>query len=134
MRNVTLPPFTLPLTSTLVVSEFGLTIFTVYPPLLTTDHAGTARTALVKLLPVTLNVFVPYTNEPFVTVAARHCAAGSVPALTVGVWLTVNVLLQELVQPAALVTVTLYVPAAVRLLIAALLRRLTISKYRHLLL
>jgi hypothetical protein len=34
--------------------------------------------------------------------------------------LTVSVLLQELVQPAALVTVTLYVPAAVRLLIVAL--------------
>ena len=33
--------------------------------------------------------------------------------------MTVNVLLQELVHPAALVTVTLYVPAAVRLLIAA---------------
>ena len=33
---------------------------------------------------------------------------------------TVSVLLQELVQPAALVTVTLYVPAAVRLLIVAL--------------
>ena len=33
---------------------------------------------------------------------------------------TVNVLLQELVHPAALVTVTLYVPAAVKLLIVAL--------------
>jgi hypothetical protein len=36
-----------------------------------------------------------------------------------GVGLTVSVLLQELVQPAALVTVTVYVPAAVRLLIVA---------------
>jgi hypothetical protein len=34
--------------------------------------------------------------------------------------LTVSVLLQELVQPAPLVTVTEYVPAAVRLLIVAL--------------
>ena len=32
---------------------------------------------------------------------------------------TVSTLLQELVHPAALVTVTLYVPAAVRLLIVA---------------
>jgi hypothetical protein len=37
-----------------------------------------------------------------------------------GFVITVNVLLQELVHPAALVTVTLYVPAAVRLLITAL--------------
>ena len=34
-----------------------------------------------------------------------------------GFVITVNILLQELVHPAALVTVTLYVPAAVRLLI-----------------
>jgi hypothetical protein len=37
--------------------------------------------------------------------------------LQLGGSFTVNTLLQELVQPAALVTVTLYVPAAVRLLI-----------------
>ena len=36
-----------------------------------------------------------------------------------GFAITVNTLLQELVHPAALVTVTLYVPAAVRLLITA---------------
>jgi hypothetical protein len=36
-----------------------------------------------------------------------------------GAGFTVSVLLQELVQPAPLVTVTLYVPAAVRLLIVA---------------
>ena len=42
------------------------------------------------------------------------------PAISqVGFVITVNVRLQELVQPAALVTVTLYVPAAVRLLITA---------------
>jgi hypothetical protein len=35
--------------------------------------------------------------------------------LQLGVGLTVSVLLQELVHPAALVTITLYVPAAVRL-------------------
>jgi hypothetical protein len=40
--------------------------------------------------------------------------------LQLGGSLTVSVLLQELVQPAALVTVTEYVPAAVRLLITAL--------------
>jgi hypothetical protein len=40
--------------------------------------------------------------------------------LQLGGSFTVSVLLQELVQPAALVTVTLYVPAAVRLLITAL--------------
>jgi hypothetical protein len=39
--------------------------------------------------------------------------------LQLGASLTVRTLLQELVHPAALVTVTLYVPAAVRLLITA---------------
>ena len=39
--------------------------------------------------------------------------------LQLGVGFTVNTLLQELVHPAPLVTVTLYVPAAVRLLITA---------------
>jgi hypothetical protein len=39
--------------------------------------------------------------------------------LQLGASFTVNIRLQELVQPAPLVTVTLYVPAAVRLLIVA---------------
>jgi hypothetical protein len=39
--------------------------------------------------------------------------------LQLGVGFTVSVLLQELVQPPAAVTVTLYVPAAVRLQICA---------------
>jgi hypothetical protein len=86
IRKVTLPPFiAAPLICTLVVSEFGLTILTVKPaglPPGAIDHAGTARTALFKLLPVTLNVFVP--KEPSETFTARHCAAGSAPALTVG--------------------------------------------------
>jgi hypothetical protein len=41
--------------------------------------------------------------------------------LQLGGLLTVSILLQELVHPAVLVTVTLYVPAAVRLLIIATL-------------
>ena len=39
--------------------------------------------------------------------------------LQLGSGFTVNVLLQELVQPPPAVTVTLYIPAAVRLLIVA---------------
>jgi hypothetical protein len=88
-RKVTVPgPFKLPLILTLVVSEFGLTITTVKPaglPPGAIDHAGTAGVVKALTEPVTLKTLVPNTSDPFTTAAARHCANGSVPALTDGV-------------------------------------------------
>jgi hypothetical protein len=114
----TVPPFTLPLTSTLGVSELAPIIFTVYPFALSTVHVAVAG-GLGLTVPARLNVLVPNTIELFSIVAARHCDAGSAPALAVTFGITVNVLLHELVQLPVPVTVTEYVPAAVKLLITA---------------